>query len=368
MKKKSIYLILCAVALLFSSCGKQELKPINAKPIVIEDGEITYEVDPRAELIIIAGRLAGVRAFSDNIDVDYVKTIDKMFEKQKDHPFVKQLKKTSKKFYGNADYELKIAEFISEDMTSFTVSKKEMPAYLDEFWKGVNFNKLIKNYNDFAVQGNFEKIWKLYELHLKGELSKAKVYFEKKPEILSCYKDYFYNDEDIKFVISASPIIGSWIISLPVYEENNQKVVKLYQSPWADHTSLGDDVYTYLQYATGISAGLIHENWDKISDKTKTVVDKVCKDNKISTKKFKTSAYKYNLMDYLSTALTSEYIYAYKEPELADEIDKAYKKYSLMDFDKINAILEEYKSNRDKYPDFETFFTEVLVEKINSEF
>lgn len=366
--KKSIYLILCTAALLFTSCGKQELKPINIQPIVIDAGDITYEVDPRAELIIIASRLAGIRAFSDSIDVDYVNTVDKMFEKLKDHPFVKQLKKTSKKFYGNADYELKIAEYISTDLTSFTVQKKEMPAYLDEFWKGVNFNKLIKDYNDFAVKGNFEKIWKLYELHLKGELSKTKVYFDKKPEILSFYKNYFAGDENIKFVISTSPILGSWIISMPVYMENNHKVVKLYQSPWAEHTSDSDDVYTYMQYASGVSSALVHENWDKISDKTKTVVDKICKDNKISTKNFKTSAYKYNLIDYLSTALTSEYIFANKEPELAEEIDKAYKKYSFMDFDKIIGMLEEYKSNRQKYPAFEVFFTEYLINAINNEF
>ena len=368
--KKSIYLILCAVALLFSSCGKsQDLKPINIQPIIIEDGDITYKVDPRAELMMIACRLAEVRAFKDDNSSDYVKTIDKMFEKQKDHPLVKDINKRMKKFYGNADYELKIVDFISEDMTSFIVSKKEMPAYLNEFWKGENFDKFIKNFNDFAVKGNFEKVWKLYELHLKGELSKVKDFYNKKPEILQFYKDYFYGDEKVRFEISSTKILGNWVIPMPVYTENGQKVVKIYQSPYGDPANDYDDIYIHLQYVNGVCFNLIHENWDKISGKTKALVDEICKQNKISTKKFKDSAYKFNLADVLCAAINSEYIYANKEPEFAEEVDKAYKKYILyQNMEKIDALFADYKNNRQKYPNFEVFFTEYLINVLNNEF
>lgn len=367
--KKSIYTVLCAAALLFTSCGKQELKPINIQPIVIEDNEITYRVDPKSELMMIACRLAGVNAFKDDNSSDYVKTIDKMFEKQKDHPLVKEINKRMKKFYGNADYELKIVDYISEDMTSFTVSKKEMPAYLNEFWKGVNLNKFIKEFNDFGEKSNFEKVWKLYELHLKGELSKVKDFYDKKPEVLQFYKDYFYGDEKVRFEVSTTKILGNWVIPMPVYTENGQKVVKIYQSPYGDPTNEYDDIYIHLQYVNGVCYALVHENWDKISGKTKALVDEVCKQNKISTKKFKDSAYKYNLADVLATAINSEYIFANKEPEFSEEVDKAYKKYILMnDFDKVENLFDEYKSNRQKYPDFEVFFTEYLINTFNNEF
>jgi len=364
--KKCFYLIVCAVALMFTSCGKQELKPLNLKPIVIETEQVKYEVDPRAEILMIACRLAKVNAFSDQLDNDYINTIDKMCKPLEKHPLVKQLKKASRKFQGEAFYELAIVDYISADMTSLSVDKKTMPAYLNDFWKKVNLNDFIKNYNDFANKSNFQKIWALYEMQLKGKASNVKIFYEKKPEVLNFIKDYM--NDDVKFVFRASPILQHWIISMPANTENGQKTLTVYHSPGVD-PAFDDDVYCTRCILDGLCYEQVINNWDKISEKSKSVINEIFTQNKIPSKKVKTPVYMENVVEIISMAINSKYIYANKEPERAEEIDKLMRKYVLLqDLSKVDALVDYYEENRAVYPDFDTFCSDYLVDVFNKEF
>ena len=90
---KKTLLILSACLCFFTSCHKkQELKPVNIKPITIEQDGCTIVSDPRLELLLIASNLAGFYPIG-NTNSDYVSTIHTFFKNHKEHALIKQIKK-----------------------------------------------------------------------------------------------------------------------------------------------------------------------------------------------------------------------------------------------------------------------------------
>lgn len=363
---KKVFLICTALmGLLLASCNEKiEVKPVNIDPISMESDGIFYEIDPRSEVMIIACRLAGVRAFSEGSNSEYVMMVEKLFDSQKEHPLVKQIKKASKKFQGDAYYEMEIVKYISSDMTELFVTKETMPDFLKEFWGNVNLKDFIANFNDFAHKGNFERIWKMSGTSLKGEITGIKDFYTQKPEILSFMKEYFYSkDDSLKIVISTTPLLGGWIVPLPVYEEGNQKILRVYQSNYGNPKSNYDDFYVYQELVTALMNKLLNENWDTCYEKVKPILEKVFTENKIPVKRITTAGFKSNAAIVLSRVASTKYLYTYKEEVLADEINKSNRKYLLIkDLSQYDAMMEYYESNRNNYPSFEKFFTEYLLE------
>ena len=167
---------------LFTSCSKKaELIPVNLKPIVYQNENVTVKVDSKLELLMIAMRLAEIKTFSnDSYGQEYsqfVVGVDKLFSNQKDHPLVKTLKSHYKNYKGAIIEILKITRYISDDMTQLTINKKELPKEMLSFWKDINLNDFIVQFNDFAVKGNFERICLLYEAQLKRQAISVNEYY-----------------------------------------------------------------------------------------------------------------------------------------------------------------------------------------------
>ena len=90
---KKTLLILSACLCFFTSCHKkQELKPVNIKPITIEQDGAIFTSDPRFELLLIATNLAEFYPFG-NYTTEYASTIQTFFKNHKTHPLIKQIKK-----------------------------------------------------------------------------------------------------------------------------------------------------------------------------------------------------------------------------------------------------------------------------------
>ena len=171
MKKTILTLPFLAVILTaslnFVSCSKKaELTPVDIKPIVYQADNITVKVEPKLELLLIALRLVEVQPFSNNYyNQDYsqfVDGVDNLFAKQKDHPFVKDIKSRSKNYKDGYRSALAIAQYISDDMTQMTIKQKELPKDIESFWKGINLKTFIAQFNDFANTSNYARIWLLY--------------------------------------------------------------------------------------------------------------------------------------------------------------------------------------------------------------
>ncbi|BDC94608.1 DUF4932 domain-containing protein [Treponema bryantii] len=351
---------------LFTSCSKKsELSPVNINPVVYQNDNVTIKVDPKLELLMIALRLAEIEPFSFNYyGQDYsqfVDGVDNLFAKQKEHPFVKDLKSRYKNYKDSYRDIVAITQYISDDMTQMTIKQKEMPKELKTFWKGVNFKTFIAQFNDFANVSNFARIWILYEPHLKRQAIAEQEFMTYNKSITDWISEYFFApDSKPEYEIFSTTLTASYNFSLaPTSKDGKTKIKEIRGAYWTK-----DIEWNNFQIALHISGGyiysLLEKHWDILSEDIIRITKKIYEDNQITEK----------VTDYisLSTAVNLLAIVFSLDYDIAknnEEISTAFRNgittnFLFTDVDKLLSISEAYKSNRKAYPDFETFVVEYL--------
>lgn len=370
--KKSITItcatLLAASALFFTSCKKKtNLQPINISPVQIQTENVTFQIEPKREILMIALHLANVNAFQSQYD--YVINIDRMFEKQKDHALIKQLKSAVKNYNGSATSELAIVNYISDDFTTLSVNKKNLPLELQDFWSKVDLDAFLNNFYDFTVNSNAARIFKFYEADWKRYVNNVHEFYVKNDKLLPHFYDYFFSPETKpQIIINASDMHPYYLINLPGKDDNSKLTLEVFDIPDISQKA-NNDIDYYIILTQSYINHLIYKYWDKISEKTTAIVNETMKQNQIDTKKFSENDYIYNLGDVLSFLLTFNYAKEVKD-EIVYEDYKSYIYKTLLfnELDIVLALFEEYENNREKYPVFEDFFSARLIDELNNNF
>ena len=108
-----------------------------------------------------------------------------------------------------------------------TIKQKEIPEPLLDFWKGVNLKSFIAQFNDFAISSNYERIWVLYEAHLKRQAINVQEYFSFNKSITDWIsKYYFSSDKNIEYEFYASPLTAGYNFALLSETEDNKITIK----------------------------------------------------------------------------------------------------------------------------------------------
>ena len=363
-------LTLLASISLFTSCSKKsELTPVNIKPIVYQNDNITIKVDPKLELLMIALRLAEVQPFSNNYyNQDYsqfVDGVDNLFAKQKDHPFVKEIKSRSKNYKDGYRSALAIAQYISDDMTQMTIKQKEIPKEIESFWKGINLKTFIAQFNDFANTSNYARIWLLYEPHLKRQAIAEQDYQTaniKGTEWISKY--FFAPDSKPEILLYSSTLTSGYYYALPLTEKDNKTVItQIAGAYWTK-----DNDWNYYNSTLNITASyiyaLVEKHWDLFSEDLTRLTKKIYEENQF-TDKVTDTIVKANNSTVFAIVCSLDFDIAKDNEEIGTAIKNAIvTNYLYKEPEKLIALAEYYQSNRDKYPDFESFLVNYLPQAL----
>ncbi len=363
-------LTLLASISLFTSCSKKsELTPVNIKPIVYQTDNITIKVDPKLELLLIALRLAEVQPFSNNYyNQDYsqfVDGVDNLFAKQKDHPFVKEIKSRSKNYKDGYRSALAIAQYISDDMTQMTIKQKELPKEIESFWKGINLKTFIAQFNDFANTSNYARIWLLYEPHLKRQAIAEQDYQTaniKGTEWISKY--FFAPDSKPEILLYSSTLTSGYYYALPLTEKDNKTVItQIAGAYWTK-----DNDWNYYNSTLNITASyiyaLVEKHWDLFSEDLTRLTKKIYEENQF-TDKVTDTIVKANNSTVFAIVCSLDFDIAKDNEEIGTAIKNAIvTNYLYKEPEKLIALAEYYQSNRDKYPDFESFLVNYLPQAL----
>lgn len=352
---------------LFTSCSKKaELTPVNINPIVYQNDNVTIKVDPKLELLMIALRLAEVEPFSTNYYgqeyAQFVDGVDNLFAKQKDHPLVKDLKSRNKNYKNSTRDILAISQYITDDMTQMTIKQKEMPEELKTFWKGINLKSFISQFNDFANVSNFARIWILYEPHLKRQAIAEQDFMSYNKSITDWISEYFFApDSKPEYEIFSSTLTASYNFALMPTIKNGKPVINEIRGAYWTKDIDWNSYYVALQTSGGYIYSLLDKHWDIFSEDINRITKKIYDENQITEKLTDFTALS-TTVDLLAVIFSLDYDVAKKNDE---EIGTAIKNaittnFLFTDVDKLLSISETYKSNRDTYPDFETFVVEYL--------
>lgn len=363
-------LTLSASISLFTSCSKKsELTPVNIKPIVYQTDNITIKVDPKLELLLIALRLAEVQPFSNNYyNQDYsqfVDGVDNLFAKQKDHPFVKEIKSRSKNYKDGYRSALAIAQYISDDMTQMTIKQKEIPDDIKSFWKGINLKTFITQFNDFANTSNYARIWLLYEPHLKRQAIAEQDYQTaniKGTEWISKY--FFAPDSKPEILLYSSTLTSGYYYALPLTEKDNKTVItQIAGAYWTK-----DNDWNYYNSTLNITASyiyaLVEKHWDLFSEDLTRLTKKIYEENQF-TDKVTDTIVKANNSTVFAIVCSLDFDIAKDNEEIGTAIKNAIvTNYLFKEPEKLIALADYYKANRDTYPDFESFLVNYLPQAL----
>lgn len=357
-------------ASLFTGCSKKsELIPVNIKPIVYQTDNITVKVDPKLELLMIALRLAEVEPFSHN---DYgqeysqfVDGVDNLFAKQKDHPLVKDIKSRAKNYKESYRSILAITQYISDDMTQMTFKQKEMPKELESFWKGLNLKTFIAQFNDFANASNYARIWTLYEPHLKRQAiaeQDFRNYNIKATDWISRY--FFAPDSKPEFVCYSSTLTAGSYISLPLTENNGKTVINFVAGAYWLKDNEWSQINSTLNIVASYMYSMLEKHWDLLSEDLIRIIKKIYDENQLTEKvtdyvALTNSSYLFPIVCSLDSDFAKE------NEDIATALKNVItSNYLFKDSDKLISLTEVYTSNRDTYPDFESFLVNYLPQAI----
>ncbi len=353
-------------ATLFTSCSKKsELTPVNIKPIVYQNDNVTIKVEPKLELLMIALRLAEIEPFSNNYYGQeygqFVDGVDNLFAKQKEHPLVKELKSRNKNYKDSTRDIVAIAQYISDDMTQMTIKQKEMPEQLKTFWKDVKLKTFIAQFNDFANTSNFARIWVLYEPHLKRQAIAEQDFMSYNKSITDWISSYFFApDSKPEYNFYSTTLTASYHYSLMPQTNDGKTVInELRGAYWTK-----DNEWNNFQVALQISGGYIYSLFEKHQDilleDINRITKKIYEENQITEKITDFTALS-SVSSLFGIVFSLDYEIAKNNEEIGTSIRNAITtNFLFTDVDKLLSLSEVYSSNRDKYPDFETFVVEYL--------
>lgn len=363
-------LTLLASISLFTSCSKKsELTPVNIKPIVYQNDNITIKVDPKLELLMIALRLAEVEPFSINYYgqeyAQFVDGVDNLFAKQKEHPLVKDIKSRAKNYKESYRSILAISHYISDDMTQISFKQKDMPKELESFWKGLNPKTFIAQFNDFANASNYARIWVLYEPHLKRQAIAEQDYQTYNKKLIDWISRYFFTpDSKPEFIFYSSTLTAGSYIALPFTYENDNTVVNQVAGAYWTKDNEWSQINSTLNILASYMYSLLEKHWDILSEEIIRITKKIYDENQLTEK----------VTDYiaLSTASYLLPIVCSLDSDLAkdnEEIRTGIKNaitsnYLFKNSDKLIDLADYYQANRDTYPDFESFLVNYLPQAL----
>ena len=367
---KKLFIAALATLTLFTSCSKKsELTPVNIKPIVYQTDNITIKVDPKLELLLIALRLAEIEPFSINYYgqeyAQFVDGIDNLFAKQKDHPLVKEIKSRAKNYKESYRSILAITQYISDDMTQMTFKQKEMPKELESFWKGLNIKTFIAQFNDFANNSNYARIWTLYEPHLKRQAIAEQDYQTYNKKLIDWISSYFFApDSKPEFMFYSSTLTAGSYIALPLTDKNDKTVLNQISGAYWTKDNEYSQINSTLNIVASYMYSMLEKHWDLLSEEIIRITKKIREENQLTEK----------VTDYiaLSTASYLLPIVCSLDSDLAkdnEEIRTGIKNaitsnYLFKNSDKLIDLADYYQANRETYPDFESFIVNYLPQAL----
>lgn len=364
-------LTLLTLQTMFTSCTKKtELTPVNLKKIEVKRDDCTVYVHPQTEALLAAYRLAEFTYFADHNfdDSDYISGLDKILQSQKDHDFIKLIKSLSKNYQGYYYGVFQIADYISDDFTQISFTKKNIPEELQAFWKKTDPKEFISLFNDFVNKSNFAKLWIIYEPYIKANVLNVADFYDKNAKLLSWSNTYLFDsDNKPEYFIHVSPIMNYRFTTPPLTKNSDGKsIIKIIQSPDFSKEESGIDVNISISIGASIISNLIAENYEKISEPIVRTIDKIIKQNNIELKLTKdyyincASWYMgfFPAINYANTFLTGEYAQMVLEGLKASFVSE--------DLWVLQDAFDYYAENRSNYKDFAQFFDSYLVDFINN--
>ena len=338
------------------------MKNINAQDIPKID-----TIDQRVELISIVYRLAGIEEFTverypDRVFAKYVDLIEVYFRKHENHEAVKYVKSRLKSKGIRYDAVMTFPIYVTHppSMIPLIPFSDEIPG---NRWDTQTATKFLNLLNDFYEQTDFETFYKKNQ-DLYNDVKKRFALMTSKIN-KNWYSTFYGYEAKINFGVINALAVGPYNYNVDFIHPNGQKFTyAIIGSAYMD--SLGLPIYDkYLntllhEFNHSFVNPIIYDN-EKAFKKSGEKIYKHFKNLKIATN----DAYG-NWQSMLNESLVRAAAIKYLKDNEYDQqvINDRIKLETKLGFPWTNELcerLEHYDANRDQYPNFERFVSELVI-------
>jgi hypothetical protein len=320
---------------------------------------IKVTVDPRIELISIIFRLAGNSEYNDCKIPGYERDIKKHFDKFKNHPAVKYAAELRQRRGIGYNAPMALAIYLADANSLHTLVPLEpRPARLDSRWNTGEIKEFLEKARQFVKDSDFETFFNEHKPFYEKACKKFQEMLNKDAH-LEWFDEFFGSKPDAAFhiVIGMANGPSSYGVEAVVGSEHH-----IYGLIGACRTNLFGEP----QFPGYVSGTVIHELGHSYAN---PVVEKHLPQLESAGKilypqveeKMKKMAYaEWQTMMFESVVRAAEIQYYYQyggksERPLKYNIDMGF-----FWMKELNQVLSEYRTNRAKYPTFESFFPRIV--------
>jgi hypothetical protein len=335
---------------------------LSAQPHNKDDKKtIKVTVDPRIELISIIFRLAGNSEYNECKIPKYDKDIRKYFDKFKNHPAVKYAAELKQKHGISYNAPMSLAVYLADtNSLSTLVPLEPLPAKLDLRWNTNDAKEFLEKARQFVKDTDFETFFNEH----KPLYEKACKEFQKmldKDAHLEWLDEFFGSRPNAEFhiVIGMANGSGSYGADAVVKNEHHiYAIIGIWRTDLSGEPLFPESICGTVVHEFGHSYTnpIVEKHLSQLESAGKVLFPQV-------EEKMKKMAYgNWQVMMFESVVRAAEiqYYYQYKgkapsERAVRYNIDKGF-----FWMKELNQVVSEYRTNRAKYPDFESFFPRIV--------
>ena len=322
---------------------------------------IKIEVDPRVELIGIVFRLAGNYEFNQGRIRSYVRDIERQFGDFDDHPAVKLAVRLRSKRRMSCDGPMSLAAYIDRDYRPRKTFEQWPWDGLDGRWKKQETAEFIEKLRQFAAETKFNEFYKahtsLYETGIRSCRAVMVQY-----DLQSWLGEFFGVEEmgDLRLVLGFLNGPNNYGTRFTAGQTNEKYAIIGMQLPDAD----GNPVFRPRKWEI-VAHEFCHSFANPVVDiymeQLQPAGEKLYATKAPAMKRIGYQSWRSLMYESVVRACVASYIRNSFEPESLQNYLDEEAGCGFAWTEDLDNLLKTYESNRDKYPNFESFFPEFVA-------
>jgi len=343
----------CVIALLLLICAQVFAGTVEVKAVV----------DPRIELMSVIFHLAGNEEYNKCKSKRFMANLDEHFKEHGNHPAVKMARQLRKNRWVSYDAVMGMAVHIKDVNTcAELVPFEPRPLGLDGRWRIDEAREFLAKCRDFVRDTNFDAFLQKNKPTYDVATQRLQYLVDSQAK-LQWFDDFFGTQHDRQFNLVVSILNGGSSYGSRVQIGDEMNIYCILGAWRIDWFGWGN-----ASFNPGVVTTIVHEFNHSYCN---PVVDKYMDQFEDFGKKFykkyeeqmKSQAYgSWQTMMYESLVRACEvrYGYANNGPQYAERIARYQISRGFPWTKELSDVLAEYETQRDKYPDFESFMPRVV--------
>jgi len=325
--------------------------------------QIKAQIDPRVELMSVLFHLAGNSEYNQCRSKYFMLAVNDFFGAYRNHPAIQTAKRLRDSRGISYDAVMSMAAHIKDINTcAEIVPLNPLPQDLDNRWTPSNAREFLENCRDFIQKTNFSKFLEQNKDYYDQTTQRLQKMIDQYAK-LDWFDKFFGSQPDTHFNLVVSILNGPSNYGTRITNEKQTEIYCILGASDIELFGIGYPVFRPEMVST-----VVHEFAHSYCN---PIVDKHLNELKgFGEKLYPILKQKMEQQDYgnwqtmmresLVRASEVRYAYATAGPAMAQKIAKAHIERGFLWMNQLSDLLAGYEKQRDKYPDFESFFPKVV--------